>query len=220
MLDTSTGQFVWIDPALQDYAILSHTWDSAGEQSYTAVRELQDSVGTPIFENSALSFKVMQSCAIARGAGFRYIWIDSCCIDKTSSSELTEAINSMFDWYRRATICYAFLADVPDRSEPGALSRFEESRWFKRGWTLQELIAPRSLVFLSANWKIFGTKTTLIANVAKATRIEEDVLRHRKALSSVPVVVRMSWAAHRETTRVEDRAYSLFGIFNIRINAL
>ncbi|TBU23548.1 HET-domain-containing protein [Dichomitus squalens] len=220
VLDTHTGRFVWIDPVQEEYAILSHTWDPIGEQTYSSVRDLQLSTESTLFQNQALSSKVMQACAIARRDGFRYIWIDSCCIDKTSSSELSEAINSMFDWYRRAALCYAFLADVPNRSDSDALSRFEGSRWFKRGWTLQELIAPRSLVFLSADWEVFGTKTTLIATVAKVTGVEEGVLRHQKALSSVPVVVRMSWAANRETTRVEDRAYSLFGIFNIRLNAL
>ncbi|TBU63537.1 heterokaryon incompatibility protein-domain-containing protein, partial [Dichomitus squalens] len=219
-LNTVTGQFEWIDPAQVEYAILSHTWDLSGEQEYNSVRDLQLSAESTIFQNPALSFKVMQACAIARRDGFRYIWIDSCCIDKSSSSELSESINSMFDWYRRGAICYAFLADVPNRAHSDALSRFEGSRWFKRGWTLQELIAPRSLVFLSADWEVFGTKTTLIATVAKVTGVEEGVLRHQKALSSVPVVVRMSWAANRETTRVEDKAYSLFGIFGIHLNTL
>lgn len=164
------------------------------------------------------------ACVVARRDGFRYIWIDSCCIDKTSSSELSEAINSMFNWYRDAQLCYAFLADVPSESgsdDPRAHgSRFRRSRWFTRGWTLQELVAPRWVLFLSDQWTLLGTKDTLAGVIEAVTRIDTGVLKHEKSLDSASVAQRMSWAATRQTTRVEDQAYSLLGIFGINMPTL
>ena len=91
---------------------------------------------------------------MARDAGYEYIWIDSCCINKDSSSELSEAINSMYRWYSISAECYTYLADVPlgeNLGEEG--SAFRSSRWFKRGWTPQELIniAPFSVTFLASD---------------------------------------------------------------------
>ena len=210
--------------------------------------------------DSGLSEKVRKACEIARGDGYRYIWVDSSCIDKTSSSELSEAINSMFNWYRDAQICYAFLADVPSdalmsTSEPsdklgrapepvdelGEASELSDeletvsesysksvppqtvlagSRWFGRSWTLQELIAPRTVVFLSKDWKGLGTKDSLADVVEAITHIDRDILTHKKALADESVAERMRWAAEREATRVEDEAYSLLGIFGITMPTL
>ncbi|KAI1793772.1 HET-domain-containing protein, partial [Ganoderma leucocontextum] len=155
--------------------------------------------------------KIRNACVVARAHGFRYIWIDSCCIDKTS---ISEAINSMFSWYRKSAICYAYLADVP---AVAAHEKFPQSRWFTRGWTLQELIAPRHLVFLTSEWRTMGTKTTLAWKVEKITGIDYLVLVDRQSLDDVGVARRMSWASKRQTTRVEDEAYSLLGIFNIKM---
>ncbi|EJF57898.1 hypothetical protein DICSQDRAFT_173520 [Dichomitus squalens LYAD-421 SS1] len=103
----------------------------------------------PIWDDPQLSPKIKMACAVAREAGFRYIWIDSCCIDKVSSSELSEAINSMYAWYGDADICHTYLADVPPGDAPHSEdSSFRESRWFRRGWTLQELIAPAELMII------------------------------------------------------------------------
>ena len=185
--------------------------------------------------DSGLSKKVRKACKIARGDGYRYIWVDSSCIDKTSSAELSEAINSMFKWYRDAQICYAFLADVPssediralDPKDPGFLrkireegGKFQKSRWFKRSWTLQELIAPRTVVFLSKDWKGLGTKDSLADVVEAITHIDRDILTHKRALADESVAERMRWAARRQATRVEDEAYSLLGIFGITMPTL
>ena len=113
----------------------------------------------------------------AREHGYRYIWIDSCCIDKTSSSELSEAINSMYAWYERAHVCYAYLANVPPDEDPRKDgSAFRRSRWFTRGWTLQELLAPKNLVFLSMDWARLGTKDELTQLVSDITGISADAL--------------------------------------------
>ncbi|KAI1798209.1 HET-domain-containing protein [Ganoderma leucocontextum] len=172
-------------------------------------------------DDGRISLKIRMACAVAREHGYRYIWIDSCCIDKSSSTELSEAINSMYLWYSRATICYAFLADVPDDDEPDSEdSAFRHSRWFTRGWTLQELIAPRLVVFLSDHWSALGTKATLATVVEEVTRIDQAVLLHQKSLDEVSVAERMAWASERATTRVEDQAYALLGIFDINMPTL
>ncbi|TBU28003.1 heterokaryon incompatibility protein-domain-containing protein, partial [Dichomitus squalens] len=153
---------------------------------------------TSIWHDPRLSSKVKEACAVARENGYDYLWIDSCCIDKTSSSELSEAINSMYDWYRSAAVCYAYLSDVPfgEKHRAGS-SRFRSSRWFKRGWTLQELIAPSALTFLSEDWKVIGTKGSLCDLVEDVTSIPEEALLHTKPLDLFSVAERFSWAATR-----------------------
>ncbi|KAM5537080.1 hypothetical protein V8D89_009226 [Ganoderma adspersum] len=173
------------------------------------------------WEDPAISPKLRMACAVARADGYRYIWIDSCCIDKTSSAELSEAINSMYRWYGKAAICYAFLADVAHNDRPqDAKSKFRRSKWFTRGWTLQELIAPRNLLFMSQEWNVMGSKQDLSVLLEEITGIDVEVLKQQKRLDEVSVARRMSWASRRETTREEDHAYSLFGIFDVNMPTL
>ena len=174
-----------------------------------------------IWDDPNLSPKIRDACAVARADGYRYIWIDSCCIDKTSSSELSEAINSMYQWYAHAGVCYAFLADVPAKADHDrAGSRFRRSRWFARGWTLQELIAPLHVVFLSKDWVDLGSKHTRAGLVREITGIAYNALLHVEPLDKFSVAQRLSWACGRQTTRVEDQAYSLLGIFDINMPSL
>lgn len=174
-----------------------------------------------IWDDPHLSHKIRDACAVARANGYRYIWIDSCCIDKTSSSELSEAINSMYSWYMKAHICYAYLADVPiDSGGHWEALRFRNSRWFTRGWTLQELIAPRNVVFLSRSWAVIGPKHELADLVGEITGIDVEALLHLQPLNAFSIAQRLSWASIRETTREEDMAYSLLGIFNINMPTL
>ncbi|KAI0741668.1 heterokaryon incompatibility protein-domain-containing protein [Daedaleopsis nitida] len=201
------------------YAILSHVWQT-DEQSLQDVQAL-DSRRDAMEHVSA---KIRRCCEVALEDGYEWVWIDTCCIDKTSSSELSEAINSMYAWYANATICYAYLYDISDSVEditagPAWEDRptFRSSRWFTRGWTLQELIAPAYLVFLSASWSVIGTKQTLANTIEEVTGIPHDILVHACSLSTMSVARRMSWASKRETTREEDRAYSLMGIFGIHM---
>lgn len=142
------------------------------------------------------------------------MWVDTCCIDKSSSAELSEAINSMFAWYRNAKICYVFLADTSGRESMGS------SRWFRRGWTLQELIAPESMIFFDRTWTNIGTKTGLLYELSEITSVSCKVLCHESPLSSICVAQRLSWAASRDTKRVEDRAYCLLGILEINMPPL
>ncbi|KAB8263203.1 hypothetical protein BDV32DRAFT_136253 [Aspergillus pseudonomiae] len=192
------------DDQLQNrpYAILSHTW---GPDEVT-LQNINEHMG-----RSRMGYKkVEQCCSIAHEMGYEYVWIDTCCIDKTSSAELSEAINSMFLWYQEATVCYAYLFDVPQKP-------FEQSRWFTRGWTLQELIAPREMVFYDGNWKKLGDKASLGTRISRCTRIPESILLGEQDLDTFSIAQRMSWAAERQTSRVEDRAYCLMGLFGVNM---
>lgn len=138
-------------------------------------------------------------------------WIDSCCTDKSSSAELFEALNSMYRWCSDAQVCYAFLSDVWDTSgrDPHELSsELRCSKWFTRGWTLQELLAPSTLVFFDRDWKDIGTKPTLKGLLESITGVKEEHLFDSRKAS---IAQKMSWAAIRERTRVEDQGYCLMG---------
>ncbi|KAI0369844.1 HET-domain-containing protein [Pilatotrama ljubarskyi] len=221
LLDTANATLSFFEAdQIPAYAILSHVWRD-GEQSFQDVKALHAraaQVGglgdASIFPY--LSAKIRKFCYFARSVGYKYVWIDTCCIDKSSSSELSEALNSMYSWYANALMCYAFLDDVRGDEDPRAEeSTFRRSRWFTRGWTLQELLAPRSVVFLSHQWQLIGSNLAFADVIEAITGIERGVLTHQQPLHDVSVARRMSWASRRTTTRIEDRAYSLMGIFNV-----
>ncbi|PHH93032.1 hypothetical protein CDD83_2142 [Cordyceps sp. RAO-2017] len=190
---------------IPEYAILSHRW---GKDELTLQDVESHTWGREGFE------KLQRFCARAKADNFEYVWIDTCCIDKTSSAELSEAINSMYRWYYKAERCYAHLADVPFKAT------FENSEWFTRGWTLQELIAPSKVFFLDENWADLGTKESLQIVVSGRTGIPLDILSGDRDLETASIAQKMSWAAERQTTRVEDRAYCLMGIFGINMPLL
>ena len=204
------------------YAILSHTWagDEQTLQDVRAIGERCRSRGTNPRDDPELSSKIRECCILAEKHGYRWVWIDSCCIDKTSSSELSEAINSMFRWYKEAEVCFAYLADVPsDCVLRKRSSAFRKSRWHTRGWTLQELIAPDFLIFLSAEWHELGNRADLSALLREITGVPSGVLAGDRQPAEYSVSRRMSWASRRKTTRVEDEAYSLMGLFGVNMPA-
>ncbi|AEO70418.1 uncharacterized protein THITE_2121847 [Thermothielavioides terrestris NRRL 8126] len=211
-VDTFTlEEFFYADPP--PYAILSHTWGADHEEvSYRDVLDgrLKSATGRPA--------KVTGCCLRAKKDGYQYVWIDTCCIDKTNLVELQEAINSMFRWYRDAAICYAYLSDVPTRAwdrHKVSESAFSSSRWFQRGWTLQELLAPLNLRFYDAGWECIGTKGDLCDLVETITGIPTSFLLGITELHHASVAQRMSWASRRVTKRPEDIAYCLLGIFGV-----
>jgi len=170
--------------------------------------------------------KILQSCEQAQKDGYEWLWVDTCCIDKRSSAELSEAINSMYRWYENAKVCYAYLQGIPDPRFPTAsddekypdFSGWPE--WFSRGWTLQELIAPSNVQFLNKNWQSIGDKRALAPTLVDITGIPEHILIHGLC-GNRPCVARiMSWAVNRTTTRVEDRAYSLMGLLDVNMPML
>jgi hypothetical protein len=197
--------------AIPEYAILSHRW----LDEEVSLQDFQSGAGP----NKAGYRKIQLCCEQAVRDGLSYAWVDTCCIDKTSSAELTEAINSMYAWYRESTVCYAYISDVTSSS---ADDTFERSAWFSRGWTLQELLAPEQVVFYNEAWVRLGTRDeeALTGRIALATGIDEAVLRGTVGLGERSVAQRMSWAARRTTTRAEDRAYSLLGLFGVNMPML
>ncbi|KIM98685.1 hypothetical protein OIDMADRAFT_66246, partial [Oidiodendron maius Zn] len=200
------------DDDIPPYAILSHTW---GEDEVS----LLDMERLDISQKKGLA-KIQFCCAQAASDNLEWAWVDTCCIDKKSSAELSEAINSMYRWYYKAKICYAFLADVYWTDDAAEIEgRFNSSRWFTRGWTLQELIAPRTIVFFSNDWRSLGTKSQLTSVLSVVTGIDPGYLAD-KDVRLASISKRMSWASSRKTTRTEDIAYCLLGIFDIHMPLL
>ncbi|KUJ12878.1 HET-domain-containing protein, partial [Mollisia scopiformis] len=193
------------------YAILSHRW---GDSEVT----FQDLQNGKVFENPS-SEKLIGCCKRAKEDGYEFVWIDSCCIDKTSSAELSEAINSMFQWYQNSQLCYAYLSDVysvPSLQNPEPMeSDIRKSKWFTRGWTLQELLAPQQVTFFDHNWFEIGTKDSLQTVISSITGIKH--LFHFRRAS---IAQKMSWASNRETLRSEDMAYCLMGLFGVNMPLL
>ncbi|CZR50162.1 uncharacterized protein PAC_00034 [Phialocephala subalpina] len=238
LLDTSTLELnEFTGGNIPGYAILSHTWGSAEEE--ISFRDLRKDRG--VAQGRAGYNKVKNCCLRAAQDGHRYAWIDTCCIDKRSSAELSEAINSMFKWYQNAQVCYVYLVDVlssdSDPSPEVNDDAFSKSRWFTRGWTLQELIAPRCIQFFGQDWTLIGTKglhtdstqnapennpssDPFLLKLTKITGVREEVLRDPLAVRRTSVAQRMSWAARRQTTREEDIAYALMGLFGINMPIL
>ncbi|KAK1985475.1 heterokaryon incompatibility protein-domain-containing protein, partial [Colletotrichum cereale] len=217
LINTTTHE-LHENPPSSTYAILSHTWESE-EVSFRDMEDLEKASKKKGF------IKIIKACDIAKAAGIEWAWVDTCCIDKRSSAELTESINSMWRWYKEADICYAFLSDLPASHsviDPLLQSRatFEDlksCRWLTRGWTLQELLAPTYIDFFDSSWTKRGTKASLRHELSILTGIRFEVLEDSRLIQQTPVACRMSWAACRQTTRDEDRAYSLFGIFDVNL---
>ncbi|PPJ59912.1 hypothetical protein CBER1_08318 [Cercospora berteroae] len=277
LINTTTLQFRdFLGSEIPRYAILSHVWsDSEVSYEYFTAGRKQDGYGYQ---------KITKICEFARETyELDWAWVDTCCIDKRSSAELSEAINSMFAWYSNAAVCLVFLPDVHELPEhdpnnvvqlkdyykpsptrkssfedvrdtfmrlkvhtdeasfvrsgelvPFAVEEFLVSRWFTRGWTLQELIAPYAIDFYNTSFQKIGDcyKSTSVNPqsfeikflslhflVQRATSISlEDLWVGRRAAPCI--AQRMSWAAKRTTTRPEDMAYCLLGLFGVNMPLL
>ncbi|KAK1760246.1 hypothetical protein QBC47DRAFT_2641 [Echria macrotheca] len=243
LLDARSLGFVDVhDGNAPRYAILSHTWGNEevtlqemrrvqgkgfGKLPHTALGDNEHS-GT---QNQQITTKkgfdkIRKAAETAVQRGLDFIWVDTCCIDKTSSSELSEAINSMYQWYHQAAECYAILSDVDPANEDSWLcqkSQLRCSRWFTRGWTLQELIAPANVLFFASNWSLLGRKNEPKAFsevICEITGIDVAVLDGRLDPAQLSVATRMKWASARQTTRLEDSAYCLMGLFQVHMPLL
>ncbi|KAL8832892.1 MAG: hypothetical protein Q9170_004694 [Blastenia crenularia] len=236
----------FFDKDVPPYAIISHRW----EEEEVSFKEFKKGL---IYNESGQirsgMNKIRASCDMAQSRNQQWVWIDTCCIDKRSSAELSEAINSMYNWYKKAVECYVYLSDVCWTEHPARLREAEESfrqsRWFTRGWTLQELLAPRDVIFFDQQWKQIGTRGSFHQLISSVTGISlEHLLENDWASASyrnVPapsacerrkdcrfhsrneqasIATKMSWASKRETSRVEDVAYCLLGIFGINMPLL
>jgi len=203
-------------PEIPPYAILSHTW---GDEE-VLFKDLED--GTA--KNKAGYVKIRFCGDQAGRDGLKFFWVDTCCIDKSDAAELQHALNSMFQWYRNAAKCYVYLTDVSDHKRDADDNHkwelaFRNSRWFTRGWTLQELIAPPVVEFFSKERERLGDKKSLEQQIHDVTGIPLGALQG-STLSDFSIEERMSWTGKRNTTRKEDKAYSLFGIFGLHIPLL
>jgi hypothetical protein len=196
---------------IPEYAILSHTW---GEDKDEALFE--DAVPIKASATKKGWKKIDAACTQTVRDKFKYIWVDTCCIDKSSSSELSEAINSMFQYYRNAMIS----PRGRERVNSGLLREnlatlrplLSSARWFQRRWTLQELVASKEIKFYSSIWTYIGSKTALYFLISSIAGIDQDVLSNPNFLATVSIAKRFSWAANRKTTRPEDIAYCLKGM--------
>ncbi|KAL9084626.1 MAG: hypothetical protein Q9165_007981 [Trypethelium subeluteriae] len=203
------------------YAILSHTW--AADKEEVSYQDVEAGIN-----KCKVGYKKLQFCAEwAAADGLRYFWVDTCCIDKRDNTELSKAITSMFRWYQKAARCYVYLSDVPmqdgnvDTRQPNGAWElaFRKSRWFTRGWTLQELIAPNLVEFFNSEGERLGNKLTLEVMIYDVTGIPISALR-QTPLSKFSINEQMSWAAHRHTKEPEDEAYCLIGMFDISMPLL
>lgn len=207
------------------YAILSHTWEKAPESDHTSevlFDDFQDGSHRRNKTNEAGWRKIERACREAKnfGKGLDYVWVDSCCINKKDVAELSESINSMFQWYAQSTVCFAYLSDADsDGLDP-------TSKWFTRGWTLQELVASPKVRFYNCDWQFIGGKFKLSDELAEITGIDTVILEATdeqsiaRRLYEIPVCQKMSWASMRQTTKVEDTAYCLLGLFGIHMPLL
>ncbi|RYP73422.1 hypothetical protein DL769_004224 [Monosporascus sp. CRB-8-3] len=245
LINVRTGELGEVFPEqAPPYAILSHVWDGVNEVTFQewARRDTDEAV-----RRKSGYQKIAGACQQAINDDLEWLWCDTNCIDKTSSAELSEAINSMFAWYRNSQLCYAYLDDVDIRSTRATRSSgstaggskknvedngpasvdiedvhplLAKSRWFTRGWTLQELLAPSREVFFARDWTALGDRNQLSRSISDITRIHIGALRDRETIWQYSVAQRMSWAANRQTTQEEDMAYCLLGIFKIHMPLL
>ena len=221
LLRSDTGEFSLTkdlvgDDTIPPYAILSHTWGADADE--VTFEDLTNGTG----KNKPGYEKIRFCGEQARQDDLQYFWIDTCCINKANYTELSQAINSMFRWYHDATRCYVYLPDVSspalDTNEefnprPWE-SNFRKSRWFERGWTLQELLAPISVEFFSRGGQRLGDKRSLKQQIREITGIADSALQGA-TLSQFTVDERLSWIERRQTKLEEDKAYSLLGIFDV-----
>jgi hypothetical protein len=202
--DGKFGLVEFVGKNIPSYAVLSHTWGPDDEE--VTFNDLMNGTG-----KSKAGYHKIHFCGRqAANDGLRFFWVDTCCIDKLSSAELSEAVNSMFHWYQNAARCYVYLSDV----STGACrwkTAFKTSRWFTRSWTLQELIAPVLVEFFSVEGEWLGNKKSLEQTLHEITDIATQALRG-SPLSYFSTNERMSWAAKRQTKHEENAAYSLLGV--------
>jgi hypothetical protein len=219
LINTATLELQsFYDDAVPPYAILSHRWTGAeiSLQGFLAERAM------PAGKQSDGTAKVIRFCHEMLQRGEQYAWVDTCCIDKTNSAELQEAINSMYKWYEDASICLVYMSDIEHSgNDPEPLNeQLEKSMWFTRGWTLQELVAPQNQVFVASDWTPLGAREDLSDILASITGIRPEYFGNAERIRSAPVAERMSWLSNRRTSRIEDLAYCMLGIFDLNLTML
>ncbi|KAF3762837.1 hypothetical protein M406DRAFT_232617, partial [Cryphonectria parasitica EP155] len=210
------------------YVIISHRWLPGGSEIvFSDMPQLAESyclsgsLQAPPGKEESLR-KLHGACETVKGlAGqnVNYVWLDTICIDKSSSSEVSESLNSMYMWYTKAERCLAYMSDY----QVGSPTSFINSEWFDRGWTMQELVAPSKLEFYDANWRRFGDRSLFTRELAQKTGMRSGILSGQITATHIyhaSISHRMSWAARRTMTRKEDIAYCSMGVFDVNMPVL
>ncbi|KAL8685106.1 MAG: hypothetical protein Q9218_007974, partial [Villophora microphyllina] len=200
------------------YVIISHAWQQK-EVVFEDMPYFARLAASPSWSKSRSANKIKGACQAVRRmwkGEITHLWLDNICIDKKNLTELSMSINSMYHWYEGAAACFVYLEDFPSVAVP----EFTKSRWFTRGWTLQELVAPRKVVFFDKDWNVIGDKVSLRASLTGRTKISNDFLLHKQNIGHASISQRMSWFSGRETTVPEDTAYCLLGLFGVNMPLL
>jgi hypothetical protein len=195
-----------------EYATLSHTWG----QHETTYQEWNNAQA----RDSDGAKKIRDACQVVKESlGLQWLWADTCCINKVDAEEVNEAVSSMFSWYQSSTVCLAYLSDVPTANTDNnelLSSQVRNSRWFTRGWTLPELLAPSELIFHAADWTVLGRRDDSLAElISEITGIDQAYLSGRKNVQQASISKILSWMSNRKTSRVEDMVYCMLGILGI-----
>ena len=226
-VDRRTEVVEFRDDEATEYVTLSHRWVNPTEVDYEEMVNLakMDTQERDEIRGRLGYKKILETCHQANKDGYEWVWIDTCCIDKRSSAELSEAVNSMYRWYANSRVCYAYFHDVP-----GSFPLWQDAKkypksngwpeWFSRGWTLQEMIAPSNVQFFNEHWQAIGNKKMRASTLARITGVPEHILMQGLFENRPCVAQIISWAAKRTTTRVEDRAYSLMGLLDVNMPML
>lgn len=222
LINVHTLEFSEYSSNVPKYAIASHRWKAGTEAMIKDIRNKQNTDKDGYVKVEGFAKYVREHVRHVE-----WLWIDTCCVNQESSQEVTEAVNSMFRWYSNAEVCLAYLADVSNAEDE---REFRCSEWFRRGWTLQELLAPQMVVFLSASWELVGHKggdgwtrsgsqiacgRALEATVSTITGVPECILHNYTRSMSFSIEERLSWIRSRDTTKEEDMSYSLLGVFDV-----
>ena len=200
------------------YIILSHMW-MGDEVEYENMENFGKIRASPFYDQSESAAKIVGACqkVLAYDKGkVKHLWMDTVCINKQDAAELSASINSMYRWYKGAEACFAYLRDFPTEK----VQVFTQSRWFDRGWTLQELVAPKKVIFYDKHWKEIGSKSALYKQLEKRTKINSSTLLEPAAVNHASISERMSWYVGREVRVPEDTAYCLLGLFGVNMPLL
>lgn len=204
-----------LEDDIPQYAIFSHTWSLDEDDEV----HFEDIVHKTAHLKSAYG-KVEFCMNQAAADGLTYCWIDACCINRASEPELSQAIRSMFRWYQASSKCYVYMSDVPSsQSSEETAAAFRSSRWFERGWTVQELLAPSLLEFFTKDGHRIGDREELRAIICARTGIPADAL-NGQSMSPFSIDDRLAWFKDRQTRRAEDMIYATFGLFDVHIPTL
>ncbi|KAK3623731.1 hypothetical protein LTR56_014697 [Elasticomyces elasticus] len=228
LLNVQTLNFTEFSSDVPKYVIASHRW-TAGSEAKTKDVEKRRNTHSSGYKKVEGFAKYARDCI----ADVEWFWIDTCCVNQESSQEVNEAVNSMFSWYANAEMCLVYLADVDKPlHEDECLPRLQASEWFTRGWTLQELLAPHMVTFLSKRWEVIGNKSSagsirrtsrinqgpsLIPLLATITSIPEKVLYNYEQSKTLTTEDKLAWIVGRNTAKCEDMYYSLLGKFGVRM---